>query len=71
FATTFGGTEHTFSHIGFEPTYRDRIQLAYYDAGHMMYIRPSEQKKLKADIARFIQSTRGNQARGTETAASR
>jgi carboxypeptidase C (cathepsin A) len=58
FATPFGGTEHTFSHIGFEPTHRDRIQLAYYDAGHMMYIRPSEQKKLKADIAKFIQITR-------------
>jgi carboxypeptidase C (cathepsin A) len=67
FATPFGGTEHTFSHIGFEPTYRGRIELAYYDAGHMMYIRPSEQKKLKADVARFIQSTRGNGSRGTET----
>jgi carboxypeptidase C (cathepsin A) len=71
FATPFGGTEHTFSHIGFEPAYRDRIQLAYYDAGHMMYIRPSEQKKLKADIARFIQSTRGGQPRGTETSTAR
>ena len=58
FATPFGGTEHTFSHIGYEPTYRERIELAYYDAGHMMYIRPSEQKKLKQDLARFIASTR-------------
>jgi carboxypeptidase C (cathepsin A) len=71
FATPFGGTEHTFAHIGFEPAYRDRIQLAYYDAGHMMYIRPSEQKKLKADIARFIQSTRGGQPRATETSTAR
>ena len=68
FATPFGGTEHTFSHIGFDPTYRERIQLAYYDAGHMMYIRPSEQKKLKADIEKFIQATRGTQPRGSETA---
>lgn len=66
FATPFGGTEHTFAHIGFEPTYRDRIELAYYDAGHMMYIRPSEQKKLKADVSRFIQATRGRAVAGTK-----
>lgn len=66
FATPFGGTEHTFAHIGFEPTYRDRIELAYYDAGHMMYIRPSEQKKLKADVSRFIQATRGKAVAGTK-----
>ncbi len=66
FATPFGGTEHTFSHIGYEPTYRERIELAYYDAGHMMYIHPSEQKKLKQDLARFIAATRG--AKPTATA---
>ncbi len=71
FATPFGGTEHTVSHIGFEPTYRERIELAYYDAGHMMYIRPSEQKKLKQDLARFITSTRGGRpAAATKPTAS-
>lgn len=71
FATPFGGTEHTVSHIGFEPTYKERIELAYYDAGHMMYIRPSEQKKMKADLARFIRDTRGAQVRSGEPTAAR
>ncbi len=39
-ATPFFATEYTFDHIGFEPEYRQRVSLHYYQAGHMMYIRP-------------------------------
>jgi len=55
-ATPFGGTEYTFAHLGFEPTYRERVALTYYEAGHMMYIRPSALKQVKQDIARFVRS---------------
>jgi carboxypeptidase C (cathepsin A) len=55
-ATPFAGTEYTFAHLGYESTYQQRVQMGYYEAGHMMYIRPSELQKLKADVARFIQS---------------
>ncbi|HSL20379.1 MAG TPA: hypothetical protein VK886_02505 [Vicinamibacterales bacterium] len=65
FATPFGGTEHTFAHLGYEPTYRDRVELAYYEAGHMMYIRPSEHRRLTQDVARFVRATSGTTARGT------
>ena len=57
-ATVMGGAEYNFAHLGYDPTFTDRVTFTYYEAGHMIYIRPSEHKKLKADIARFIQGTR-------------
>jgi len=62
-ATVMGGAEYNFAHLGYDPTFTDRVSFTYYETGHMIYIRPSEHKKLKADIARFIQNTR-NQVTG-------
>lgn len=61
-ATVMGGTEYNFAHLGYDPTFVDRVSFTYYEAGHMIYIRPSEHKKLKDDIARFILGTRGSGA---------
>jgi carboxypeptidase C (cathepsin A) len=55
-ATPFFSTEYTFDHLGFEPTYRDRVSMGFYEAGHMMYIRPSAHKELKRDVAAFVRS---------------
>jgi carboxypeptidase C (cathepsin A) len=60
FATPFGGTEYSFAHLGHEQTYKDRVELTYYEGGHMMYIRASELKRLKDDIARFIRTSVGS-----------
>jgi carboxypeptidase C (cathepsin A) len=71
-ATPFAATEWTFDHLGFESTYRERVKMAYYEAGHMMYILPSMLAKFKKDVAQFIleakesplerkQSSTGNQ----------
>lgn len=57
-ATVMGGAEYNFAHLGYDPTFTDRVSFTYYEAGHMIYIRPSEHKKLKNDIATFIQGTR-------------
>ncbi len=57
-ATPYAATEWTFDHLGFEPTYRERVRMTYYEAGHMMYIRPSMLKKFKQDVAQFIQDTK-------------
>jgi carboxypeptidase C (cathepsin A) len=65
FATPFGATEHTFAHLGFDPTYKERVEMTYYEAGHMMYIRPSEHQKLKQDVARFIKATSTRAATGS------
>ncbi|HEV7506728.1 MAG TPA: peptidase S10 [Thermoanaerobaculia bacterium] len=58
-ATPFFATEYTFDHIGFEPDYRQRVSLHYYQAGHMMYIRRADREQLKKDIAAFMASAMG------------
>ena len=35
------------------------MSFSYYEAGHMIYIRPSAHKALKNDIGKFIQNTKG------------
>ena len=57
-ATPYAATEWTFDHLGFESTYRERVKMTYYEAGHMMYIRPSMLKKFKQDVAQFILETK-------------
>jgi len=57
-ATVMGGMEYNFAHLGYDKTFIDRVSFAYYEAGHMIYIRPSEHKALKRDVAKFIESTR-------------
>jgi len=61
-ATVMGGAEYNFAHLGYDPTFVDRVSFTYYEAGHMIYIRPSEHRKLKNDITRFITGTRGSAA---------
>ena len=51
FATPFFGAEYAMSRTGFDPA---RIRYHYYDAGHMMYVRPDDLRKLSADIRAFI-----------------
>ena len=41
------------------------VAIGYYEAGHMIYIRPSAHKALKNDIAKFIQGTRSSGAQRT------
>jgi len=56
-ATPFANAEHTFSHLGFDQTYRDRVEFKYYESGHMAYLNQPSAKQLKADIAKFITAT--------------
>jgi carboxypeptidase C (cathepsin A) len=56
-ATPFANAEYTFNHLGFDQTYRDRVQFSYYESGHMAYLNQASAKQLKSDIAKFIAST--------------
>ena len=56
-ATPFGNAEYTFSHLGFDQSYRDRVQFKYYESGHMAYLNQASAGQLKTDIASFIAST--------------
>jgi carboxypeptidase C (cathepsin A) len=61
-ATVLGGAEFNASHLGYDKTFTERVAFAYYEGGHMMYIRPSAHKQLKEDVARFIKANAGNGA---------
>jgi carboxypeptidase C (cathepsin A) len=57
-ATVMGGMEYNFAHLGYDKTFTDRVSFGYYEAGHMIYIRPSAHKALKQDIVKFFDGTR-------------
>jgi carboxypeptidase C (cathepsin A) len=57
-ATPFAATEWTFDHLGYEPSFKERVSMGYYEAGHMMYIHPDMLRKFKEDVARFIEGSR-------------
>jgi carboxypeptidase C (cathepsin A) len=61
-ATPFYATQYTFSHLGFDPSYPSRVSMAFYEAGHMMYVRRADREALKANIARFIAGAANVQA---------
>jgi carboxypeptidase C (cathepsin A) len=54
-ATPYLATRYTFDHMGLEKGLRDNISMSYYEAGHMMYIHMNSIKRLKEDLANFIQ----------------
>jgi carboxypeptidase C (cathepsin A) len=53
FATPFFAAEYALSRTGFP---QDRIEYHYYDAGHMMYVRDEDRRKLAQDVRDFIRS---------------
>jgi len=53
FATPFFAAEYSLNRPGFDPS---RISFHYYDAGHMMYVRLDDLRKLSADIRAFIRA---------------
>lgn len=56
-ATPFANAEYTFTHMGSDHTYTDRVTFEYYESGHMAYLHQPSAKKLRADIVRFINAT--------------
>ncbi|MEA3245573.1 MAG: peptidase S10, partial [Gemmatimonadota bacterium] len=57
-ATIMGGAEYNFTHLAFDKQVTDRVSYGYYEAGHMIYIRPSAHKALTEDIGGFINQTK-------------
>ncbi len=53
-ATPFLATEYTMDHLGLPQKLQNQIQMKYYDAGHMMYLRKEDLAKLKSNVASFV-----------------
>jgi carboxypeptidase C (cathepsin A) len=56
-ATPQAATEYALEHMDLLPEQRANITVAYYEAGHMMYLHPPSLAKFKADLAGFITGT--------------
>jgi carboxypeptidase C (cathepsin A) len=59
-ATPFFGSEYTVHHLGWEPSYADRVTMGYYQGGHMMYIIERELAQFKRDVAAFMTGAAAN-----------
>lgn len=57
-ATPYFATRYTFNHLGIDPTLSKNITEDFYTAGHMMYLNTPDLKKLKADLADFIEKSK-------------
>ncbi len=53
-ATPFFDGDYAVAHMGLPPADRPRVRFGYYECGHMVYTRPEDHRKLKADVAGFI-----------------
>jgi carboxypeptidase C (cathepsin A) len=53
-ATPYFATEYTFNHLGIPAGLQDNIQMAYYEAGHMMYVHIPSLRKLRGDLGEFL-----------------
>ncbi len=64
-ATPYFDSVFTVEHMGLPPALKGHIEITRYQSGHMIYIRRSEQRRFKADIARFMRAAvAGNQPSG-------
>jgi carboxypeptidase C (cathepsin A) len=49
--------KHDIDHLRVPPEARERIRIAYYEAGHMMYLHGPSMRKYRDDLASFIRAT--------------
>jgi hypothetical protein len=66
-ATVMGGSEFNFTHLAYDKQVTDRVSFGYYEAGHMIYTRPSAHQALKQDVAKFIRSNQGSARTATSS----
>ncbi|MET1006682.1 MAG: peptidase S10 [Propionibacteriaceae bacterium] len=53
-STPHFAAEHVFAHLRVPAATRDRIEWAYYEAGHMMYVHEPSRLQQSADLAAFV-----------------
>jgi len=58
-ATPYFAAEYTMDHLDLSPKYRANISFGFFEAGHMVYLPAEGQKKMKEDVAGFMQKAEG------------
>jgi len=53
-ACPYRTAEYAVEHLAVAPAVRSNVTIAYYDAGHMMYVHPPSMQKFKSDVAAFV-----------------
>jgi len=56
-ATPYFATEYIFSQMNLPKKLQKNISIAYYEAGHMMYLHMPSFKKLANDLDKFLDSS--------------
>ncbi len=56
-ATPTLATKHDIAHLDITPEARERIRIALYEAGHMMYLHQESLEKFRQDLAQFVRDT--------------
>lgn len=56
-ATPFAGSDYVVAHLAIPDELRSNIDLAYYEAGHMMYVHEPSRRQQSADLAAFIRTS--------------
>lgn len=70
-ATDHFSAQYTMSHLDPGGEIKDRISFAFYECGHMMYIRKADLAKAKQDIVRFMAAALPSGTLPTATAGAR
>ena len=60
--------EIKFWHLGYDPTFTQRFAFGYYEAGHMIYIRPSAHKSAEDRRREVPTAMRTRRARDDDAA---
>jgi len=56
-ATPYFATKNDIAHLDIPPEARKRVDIQYYDAGHMMYLHEPSMRKFRDDVAGFVRRT--------------
>lgn len=55
-ATPYFASDYTVDHMQLDPSLRDNIDVTYYEAGHMMYVRDADHRKFRDDYLHWLES---------------
>jgi carboxypeptidase C (cathepsin A) len=55
-ATPYFATQHTFDHLGLDPTLRSNVVHGLFESGHMMYIHAPSRAVLQQDVGAFYEA---------------